>query len=154
NLYQLNLGVQNYVGEWSCFPPIYQGATCRWTDSLAPYVAKDSKAWRCPDDVLTTPLSYDPAMVLSFGMNTFNFAGKKYCFWYGVHERNVRVPEKTILMADCNHGAYYVGSGSVFKDPVAYVDYRHQGWRFSAAFCDGHVEKRMTTSQEDWDASK
>ena len=99
-------------------------------------------------------MAWDPEIILSYGISTFRFADKEYCFWYGVKADSVRRPSATIMYADCTPGKYYCGGGTTFKDPVVDVGYRHMQQSFNAAYCDGHADGRTRTAQYDWDASK
>ena len=135
------------------YPPAWTNGTCRWMDLVKPYLEKDSGVYRCPADRKQIPLPWDPTITMSYGMNCFNFAGNRYCFWYGVGGTDVKQLSRVILLADCTPGVYYCGGGSKFKEPVTEVDYRHSGGSFCALFCDGHADVRTTTTQGDWDAS-
>jgi len=153
NLRQIGLAVHQYKCQYDCYPPTWKNGTCRWMDLLKPYLDKKCDVYRCPEDRQQVPLSWDPDITMSYGMNTFNFAGNRYCFWYGVAGGDVRRPSRVILIADCTPGKYYCGGGKKFKDPVPGVDYRHTGGAFCAVFCDGHAEALKATTQSDWDAS-
>ena len=168
NLRQIGLATQMYVGKWGYFPPIYSGSTWRWYDAIQIYipVPKDSsqptfQTWVCPEVPTSVLSKYETNMVVTYGMNTYNFLDNKHCFWYGVLERNVKDPGKVILVGDATVGLYYIGSGSTFTDPVPNVDYRHPGAGdaanrkgFAALFCDGHAASKTVTRQEDWDAAQ
>ena len=153
NLRQIGLAVHQYKCQYDYYPPTWKSDKCRWMDLLKPYLDKKCEAYRCPEDRQQVPLPWDPEIVMSYGMNTFNFAGNRYCFWYGVAAGDVRRPSRVILLADCTPGKYYCGGGRKFKDPVTDVDYRHAGGAFCAVFCDGHAEALTATTQNDWDAS-
>jgi prepilin-type processing-associated H-X9-DG protein len=123
-------------------------------DLIKAYLDKQSPVYRCPEDPLGIPVTWDPEIILSYGINCFRFGDKAHCFWYGVRDGNVQRTSEVILFADCTPGLYYCGSGSVFLEPVPYVDYRHANRTFSAAFCDGHVQAKTATVQGEWDASR
>jgi len=130
------------------YPPVWTGAT-RWMDLLKPYV-DCSEAFDCPSsDHIPNP--WDPDLVLSYGLNTYNFGGR--CLWYGIQAHEVEVPSRTILIADSSKGRYYVGSGVLFRQPVQYVDYRHGG-RFAASFFDGHTAHLKETTKDAWALGK
>jgi prepilin-type processing-associated H-X9-DG protein len=42
----------------------------------------------------------------------------------------------------------------MFTNPVVDVNYRHPKNSFVAAYCDGHVEAKTTSTEDKWDASK
>ena len=145
------------------------GVVRRWWDFLTPYLNKGQAVWWCPADPNRTYLSEDSQIILSYGVNVFNFLDNAHCFWYqdplgpgGVRACNVKHPGRVILYADCisgtssgaSSGNYFCGSGSVFNDPVPFVAYRHPGGTFNAVYCDGHADSRTTTTQTDWDASQ
>ena len=168
NLRDLGMSAQVYVTDRDFYPAGYDDKTAasvrRWMDALKPYMQKSGKTYRCPLDTEAAPLSWDPEMTLSYGLNVWNFHNnQKTCFWYatpksgrygGVYSFDVRHPSQVILFADCTSGKYYCGSGSVFNDPVPYVAYRHPGSAFNAVYCDGHAETRFETTQQDWDAAQ
>jgi len=154
NMRQIGLATQYYVRDNSAYPPAYVNATCRWMDLLKQYVPKDCGVYRCPEDRNAVACTWDPQIVLSYGMNTFNFSDNPHCFWYGVAVNGVSRPQQTILLGDCTPGLYYCGGGRRFRDPVPYVDYRHPGKTFNALFCDGHAANRAQTEQRDWDAAQ
>ncbi len=153
NLRQIGLAVHQYKCQSGFYPPTWKGDTCRWMDVLKPYLDKKCDVYRCPEDRQQVPLPWDPNITMSYGMNCFNFAGERYCFWYGVSATDVRQSSRVILIADCTPGKYYCGGGKKFKDPVPGVDYRHAGGAFCAVFCDGHADALKSTTQSDWDAS-
>ena len=143
-----------YAQEYKSYPPAWINSTCRWMDLLKPYITKSSGVYQCPEDPLHLAVTWDPTIILSYGINTFNFAGNATCFWYGVNPALVRRPAGTILFADCTPGDYWCGGGGAFSDPVVDVNYRHLGHNFGAVDCDGHAEPRNQTAQQDWDASQ
>jgi len=152
NLRQVGLAMQLYAGDnGGSTPLVWQSSTCRWMDSIKPYIPKNSPVFWCPSDSKKIPCEYDPSIVLSYGVNSFNFGAN--CFWYGVRLVNVPRPSGTILIADCTPGNYWCGGGSNFTSPVVGVDYRHQGNSFCAVYCDGHAAQLTQTTQQDWDAS-
>ncbi|MCG3150338.1 MAG: hypothetical protein PCFJNLEI_03821 [Verrucomicrobiae bacterium] len=154
NLRQLSLAATMYADECGSYPPAWINSTARWMDLLKPYVPKKSGAYVCLSDTQKIPLPWDPTITMSFGINTFNFAGNRWCFWYGVKLRDVVRPAGTILYADCTPGKYYAGGGSTFTDPVVDVHYRHPNQSFNAVYCDGHAERKTKTQRSDWDASQ
>jgi len=154
NLRQLGLAAAMYADDYGKTPPAYVNSTSRWMDLLKPYVPKNSDAYRCASDKQRIALPWDPTVTMSYGINSFNFAGNQWCFWYGVSPQAVVRPSGTILIADCTPGKYYCGGGGTFSEPVVDVDYRHNNKSFNALFCDGHVENKTTTQRSDWDASQ
>jgi prepilin-type N-terminal cleavage/methylation domain-containing protein/prepilin-type processing-associated H-X9-DG protein len=154
NLRNIGLGVQIYALEYKSYPPAWINGTCRWMDLIKPYIAKSSGVYQCPEDPVKQAVTWDSTIILSYGINTFNFNGNKSCFWYGVKALAVNRPSQTIIFADCTPGKYYCGGGNSFSNPVVDVDYRHVGKSFAAVFCDGHAEPKTTTTQQDWDASQ
>lgn len=156
NLRQLGLATQLYADDSGSYPPAYVNAAtpARWMDLLKPGLPKRSGVYLCPADAKRIPVTWDPEIFLSYGINAFNFAGAESSFWYGVKVPRVRVPVATILFGDCTPGKYYCGGGSTFTNPVVDVDYRHPRTSFVAAYCDGHVETRTSSTREEWDASK
>lgn len=125
NLRQIGLATQMYADETKSYPPAWIDSTTRWMDLLKPFVGKTSGVYLCPSDLKKIPVTWDTNIFLSYGINTFNFAGNAFCFWYGVKATNVRHPSGTIVFADCTPGKYYCGGGSSFTNPVVDVDYRH-----------------------------
>ncbi len=154
NLRQIGLATQMYVDEAKSYPPAWIDSTTRWMDLLKPFIGKTSGVYLCPSDLKKIPVTWDTNIFLSYGINTFNFAGNAYCFWYGVQANNIRHPSGTIIYGDCTPGDYWCGSGSSFTNPVPYVDYRHSKKGFVAAYCDDHVEFKTITTQNEWDASQ
>jgi prepilin-type N-terminal cleavage/methylation domain-containing protein/prepilin-type processing-associated H-X9-DG protein len=154
NLRQIGIATQMYGQENKCYPPAWINSTCRWMDLVKPYIGKGSNVYRCPQDTKQIACTWDPDIILSYGVNTYNFAGNTWCFWYGVVPAAVARPCDTIIFADCTPGKYYCAGGATFSDPVVDVDYRHNDKSFGAVFCDGHAEARKNTTRQDWDASK
>lgn len=154
NLRQIGIATHMYVDESKSYPPAWIHSTNRWMDLVKPLLASAVGVYLCPSDTQRVAAAWDTNIFLSYGINTFNLSGKDYCFWYGVSAENVRHPSSTILFADSIPGKYYCGGGSVFTNPVPNVDYRHPKRSFVAALCDGHVEAKTVTIQEDWDAGK
>jgi len=153
NLRQVGLAAQLYADDFKGYPPAWIDSTTRWMDLLKPFVGKTSGVYLCPADMKRIPVTWDTNIFLSYGLNTFNFSGNEYCFWYGVKVGNVRHPSGTIIFADCTPGKYYCGGGNSFTNPVVDVDYRHPKRSFVADYCDGHAEYRTTTLKGEWDAS-
>jgi prepilin-type N-terminal cleavage/methylation domain-containing protein len=155
NLRQIGMATQMYAQENECYPRAWINSTCRWMDLIKPYIPKSSGVFQCPQDFQRIAVTWDPTIILSYGINSFNFAGQNAtCFWYGVIPEVVRRPSETILFADCTPGKYYCGGGNTFKEPVVDVAYRHFGKSFCATFCDGHAESLKMTTQMSWDASQ
>jgi len=150
----IGLAAIGYVSEHGSYPPAWQGSNCRWMDLLKPFASKRSKVYSCPSDLEQIPLTWDPEIILSYGINCFRFADRAHCFWYGVKADDVPRPGDTILFADCTPGKYYCGGGNRFYEPVVDVDYRHLDGSFCAAFCDGHADALKTTERDHWDASR
>jgi prepilin-type N-terminal cleavage/methylation domain-containing protein len=153
NLQQISVATQAYVQDNESYPPAWINSTCRWMDLIKPYLAKGSAVYRCPQDPKGIAVTWDPTIILSYGINTFEFADNAHCFWYGIQGEAVCRPCATIIFADCTPGNYYCG-WCPFTNPVAGVNYRHPGPSFGAAFCDAHAESKTTTTQLDWDASQ
>ena len=153
NLKQIGLATQLYVNEYEYYPRAWQDSERRWMDLVKPYISKKSKVYSCSSDRLQKAVQWDPEIILSYGINCFNFAGDQSCFWYGVKAANVNRPAETILFADCTPGKYYCG-WLPWREPVNGVDYRHVNNSFCAAFCDGHVEALTDTAEQLWDASR
>jgi len=148
------LATQFYVNETNYFPPAWVNSTCRWMDLIKPYADKKSGLYRCPSDLKQLAVTWDPEIILSYGINTFRFSDTAHCFWYGVKSDAVARPADTIIFADCTPGKYYCGGGGTFSEPVKDVDYRHTQESFLAGYCDGHAENRSSTTILDWDASQ
>ncbi|MCD4830561.1 MAG: type II secretion system GspH family protein [Anaerohalosphaeraceae bacterium] len=153
NLRQIGIATQLYVNEYKYYPRAWQDTERRWMDLVKPYISKKSGVYSCSSDRLQKAVDWDAEIILSYGINCFNFAGEQYCFWYGVRADDVSRPAKTIIFADCTPGKYYCGGGS-WKQPVKNVDYRHINNSFCAVFCDGHVEALTDTTKQLWDASQ
>ena len=153
NLRQVGLATQLYVNEYKYYPRAWKDSERRWMDLIKPYISTKSKVYSCPSDRLQKAVLWDPEIILSYGINSFNFAGEEYCFWYGVKANNVKRPAETIIFADCTPGKYYCG-WLPWREPVNGVDYRHANDSFCAAFCDGRVEVLTNTTEGLWDASR
>jgi hypothetical protein len=85
-------------------------------------------------------------------MNSYNFNDGYSSFWYGPNDTTIKKTYDTLWMADCQAGTpgcYWVGSGSVFAEPVPYVDYRHADG-FCALFYDCHCEWLTHTTKSQW----
>lgn len=154
NLREIGLSTQVYTLEHEKYPRAWVNDTCRWMDLLKPYLSKKSRVYQCPADFESVPLSWDPEITVSYGMNVFRFADDSHCFWYTVGMDAVRSPGQVILFADCKPGKYYCGGGGRFQEPVPSVAYRHMNNTFNVIYCDGHGEVRSDTVQDDWDASR
>jgi prepilin-type N-terminal cleavage/methylation domain-containing protein len=154
NLRQIGIATQLYTDEHGAYPPAWIDSSKRWMDLLKPYIPKSSGAYLCPADTQKLPVSWDPEIYLSYGINTFRFAGQDSCFWYGVKAQRLARPVSVIVFGDCTPGKYYCGGGSVFTNPVPDVAYRHVGKSFVAVFGDGHTESKKLTKQTEWDASQ
>ncbi|MCP5516284.1 MAG: type II secretion system protein [Verrucomicrobiales bacterium] len=154
NLRQVGLATQMYADDTGSYPPAWIDSTTRWMDLLKPLIPKSSGVYLCPSDQEKIAVTWDPDIFLSYGINTFRFADQESCFWYGVKTSRIRRPSGIIVFADCTPGKYYCGGGSTFKEPVVDVDCRHVRDSFVAVFCDGHLESKKKTEQEDWDASQ
>lgn len=145
---QLALAIDVYAEDsrgW--YPPMWASTSppLRWMDLLVPYI-EHFEIYDCPSSAHVL-CPWDPRIYMSYGMNVYNFDGN--CLWYGVKRDVVTLPAATIVLADSADGKYYVGSGSRFRDPVQFVDYRHGGG-FVAAFFDGHVEHLTRTQERLW----
>jgi prepilin-type N-terminal cleavage/methylation domain-containing protein/prepilin-type processing-associated H-X9-DG protein len=154
NLRQIELATRLYADDSGTYPPTWIDSQTRWMELIQPFISKQSAVYLCPADLKRIPVTWDTNIFLSYGMNVFNFAGSDTCFWYGVKSDRIHFPSGTIIFADCTPGLYYCGGGSSFTNPVVYVDYRHPKKSFVAAYCDGHVEAKTTSSKDEWDASK
>jgi len=154
NLRQIGIATLIYVDENGSYPPAWVDSTKRWMDLIKPYVSKKSNVYICPSDKKKLSVVWDPEIFLSYGYNVFRFSDQEKCFWYGVKAQTVLRPSGVIIFSDCTPGKYYCGGGSVFKEPVTDVDYRHLKKSFVAAFCDGHTEAKTKTQQIEWDVSK
>jgi prepilin-type N-terminal cleavage/methylation domain-containing protein/prepilin-type processing-associated H-X9-DG protein len=159
NLRQIELATGLYADDCGTYPPTWIDDQTRWMDLIKPYIGKpvmeqNSSVYLCPANAQRVPLPYDPTIFLSYGMNVFNFGGADTCFWYGFNANLVRLPWDTIIYADCPSTVYWCGGGVTFTNPVVDVDYRHPKNSFVAAYCDGHVEAKTTSTEDEWDASK
>ncbi len=135
--------------EW--YPPMWvnNSPPLRWMDLIVPYVP-GFEVYDCPASAhIVCP--WDNRIYMAYGMNCYNFDGK--CLWYGARRDTVTDPGGTILLADSVDGKYYVGSGSKFRDPVHFVDYRHSGG-FVAAFFDHGVGHLTRTTEAMWRLAK
>jgi len=154
NLKQIGIASQVFVSVNKKYPNAWINSTCRWMDQVKPYLEGNTAVYRCPCDPKQIPCAWDTTIILSYGINTFNFKDKAHCFWYPVAIDSVHCTSRVILITDCTPGKYYCGGGATFKDPVPYVDYRHSSGSFNAVYGDGHVETLTQTVQTDWDASQ
>jgi prepilin-type N-terminal cleavage/methylation domain-containing protein/prepilin-type processing-associated H-X9-DG protein len=154
NLREIGTATQVYVNSHDSYPPAWVNDSRRWMDCIKPYVDKQSKVYVCSSDPKKIAVTWDPEIVLSYGINTFRFKDQAHCFWYEVKSYDVSCPSQVILFADCTPGKYYCGGGNRFRNPVPDVDYRHLGGMFNAVYCDGHAESRVETTQSDWDAAQ
>ena len=154
NLRQIALATDYYAQRDHWYPRAWWNAEKRWMDALKPFLPKKCDVYRCPSDPKQIAVAWDVTIILSYGINTFNFAGNETCFWYGVRMDRVKRPPGVIIFGDCTPGKYYCGGGSSYIEPIPDVDYRHRGKRFNVVFCDGHAESRRTSKQLDWDASQ
>ena len=153
NLHQIGIATLGYVNVSNNYPQAWVSSTCRWMDQLKPLLENNKSAYSCPSDRKQIPCTWDSTIILSYGINVFNFVDQSHCFWYPVYSANVPSTSHVMLFADSTPGLYYCGGGSKFSTPVPHVDYRHNG-NFNVVFCDGHVETRINTTQKDWDASQ
>ena len=154
NLRQVGLATHYYAERDGWYPRAWWSGEKRWMDAIKPFVPKKSDVYRCPSDPKQMAVTWDPSIILSYGINTFNFAGNDTCFWYGVKMDRVKRPQGVIIFGDCTPGKYYCGGGSSHIEPIPDVDYRHSSKRFNVVFCDGHAESRRNSRQLDWDASQ
>jgi prepilin-type N-terminal cleavage/methylation domain-containing protein/prepilin-type processing-associated H-X9-DG protein len=158
NLREIGMASQVYIGEHDKYPAAWLqtsgGTTRRWMDCLKPYLDKKLSVYDCPSDPQKIPCTYDPDIILSYGINVSRFVDDAHDFWYPVWSYNVQHPQQVILFADCTPGGYYVYVYPPFQEPVKLVDYRHAGGMFNAVYCDGHAETKSDTTQADWDASQ
>jgi prepilin-type N-terminal cleavage/methylation domain-containing protein/prepilin-type processing-associated H-X9-DG protein len=153
NLRQIGLATRVYVDTYGRYPQAWVNSTCRWMDQVKPFLEGNTFVYQCPSDAQHIPCTWDKSIVLSYGINVFNFKDNDHCFWYPVRAIQVRATGQVILFGDCTPGKYYCGSGTIFSTPVANVDYRHAKC-FNVVFCDGHVETRLDTTKQEWDASQ
>jgi prepilin-type N-terminal cleavage/methylation domain-containing protein/prepilin-type processing-associated H-X9-DG protein len=150
NLRQIGLALKMYAQanhEWNA--PAYISSSQHWMTEIQPFV-QNYAIFRCP----TAPDIKDgySGLNLGYGMNSFNFKDGYSGFWYPIYDPTVKKSWDTIWVADCqatNPGCYWVGSGSVFTEPVPYVDYRHDNG-FCALFYDGHCEWLTHTTKGQW----
>jgi prepilin-type processing-associated H-X9-DG protein/prepilin-type N-terminal cleavage/methylation domain-containing protein len=149
NFHQIGIATQSFINDFNNYPQAWVNSTCRWMDQLKPYMDKDTYAYRCPSDSKQIPCTWDKTIILSYGINVFNFHDNDHCFWYPVRHVNVTSPSHVILFGDCTPGKYYCGGGGTFNSPVPNVDYRHSS-SVNVLFCDGHVETRIDTTQQEW----
>jgi prepilin-type processing-associated H-X9-DG protein len=154
NLREIGTATHIYINQRDSYPCAWVNEERRWMDILKPCIQKTSKVYQCPSDREKIPVTWDPEITLSYGINCFRFKDDAHCFWYEVRSYDVLHPEQVILFADCTPGKYYCGGGNRFKEPVPDVDYRHSGGTFNAVYCDGHAESRTETTRDDWDASR
>ncbi len=161
NLRQLALASQSFGGAHLRYPRGYDkngrdflGKSPRyWMDDVMPFLENNVNAFVCPDDTARKPFKATSTLVLSYGINSFRFSDEGHCFWYSVPLASVHATSRVILLADCLPQKFYVGGGTTFSEPVTNVSARHAG-SFNVAYCDGHVETRSETTQNDWDASQ
>ena len=154
NFHQIGIATQCFADIYGNYPQAYVNSTCRWMDQLKPFQENDTHVYRCPSDPKQIPCTWDQTIILSYGINCFNFYDNAHCFWYPVRRVCVQSTSHVILFGDCTPGNYWCGGGGMFSDPVPSVNYRHLSGTFNAVYCDGHVETKTTTTQADWDASK
>jgi prepilin-type processing-associated H-X9-DG protein len=159
NLHEIGLGAQLHVSYFGKYPVAYDastGVTLRWMDLLKPYISKGCSVYRCPDDPLQKPYSYDPEITLSYGINLWRIPGytnKAHYFWYPVRREDIRRTSGIILIGDCTPGKMQIANDvTEFNNPIQYVDYRHANNTFNVVYCDGHAETKTDTVQLDWDA--
>ena len=136
NLRQIGLALKMYAQanhDWNA--PGWTSETQFWMTEIQPFV-QNYDIFRCP----TAPDIKDgySGLNLGYGINVFNFLNdNSTCFWYCVSDLTIKNPKHDLIwVADCqaqNAGCFWVGSGSVFKEPVPYVDYRHDNG-FCACF--------------------
>lgn len=158
NLREISAAALAYANQHNSYPKGWVSDQVRWMDLIKDHIDKGSKVYRCPADTQQLPVTEEgpDGMILSYGINRFNFAAG-YSFWDGMKTYRVKRPSQTIIFADCEPGLYYCGEeGGAFLDPdaVPYVAYRHMDSSFCAAFCDGHAEALTATRQKQWDASQ
>lgn len=154
NLRQIGLAAYYYAERDRWYPRAYWSAEKRWMDAIKPFLTKNSDVYRCPMDSLQIAVTWDPTIIMSYGINTFRFADPEFCFWYGVRMDRIKRPQGVIIFADCTPGKYYCGGGNQYYEPIPDVDYRHHDRRFNVVFCDGHAETRKTSKRLEWDASQ
>jgi prepilin-type N-terminal cleavage/methylation domain-containing protein len=153
NLYQIGLAMKMYSqSHQGTNVRIYYGNKYYWMASIQPFV-QNEEIFRCP----TAPDIKDgySGLNLGYGMNTFNFNDGYGSFWTNdIQDAMVKKTTDLIWLADCQAktggtGCYWVGSGATFKDPVPYVDYRHDDG-FCALFYDCHCEWLKCTTKSQW----
>jgi hypothetical protein len=150
NLRQIGLAMKMYAEVNNGINTrIYYGSGYYWMASIQPFV-QNYQIFRCP----TAPDIRDgySKLNLGYGLNTFNFNDGYGSFWYHVKDVTVREGHNLIWAAECpatDPGCYWVGSGSKFREPVPYVDYRHDNG-FCALFYDGRVERLEVTTKSQW----
>jgi len=154
NLRQISLATHYYVERDGWYPRAWWSSEKRWMDAVKPFLAKKSDVYRCPSDPKQLAVAWYATIIVSYGINTFNFVRKETCFWYGVRGDRVKRPQGVIVLGDCTPGKYYCGGGSTYAEPIPDVDYRHRDKRFNVAFCDGHAEVKRISKRLDWDASQ
>jgi len=154
NLHQVGLADHYYAMQSGWYPRAWWSSEKRWMDAIKPFVPKKSDVYRCPCDPLQIAVTWDPTIILSYGINTFNFVTAETCFWYGVKMDRIRRPPGVIIFGDCTPGKYYCGGGSDYVEPIPDVDYRHRDKSFSVVFCDGHAQSLRKSKRLDWDASQ
>ncbi len=154
NLRQIGLAAYYYAERDRWYPRAYWSAEKRWMDAIKPFLTKNSEVYRCPMDSKQIAVTWDPTIIMSYGINTFRFADPEFCFWYGVRMDRIKRPQGVIIFADCTPGKYYCGGGNQYYEPIPDVDYRHHDRRFNVVFCDGHAEARKTSRRLEWDASQ
>ena len=117
NFHQIGIATQSFILDYNTYPQAYVNSTRRWMDQLKPYMEKDTFAYRCPSDTKQIPCTWDKTIILSYGINVFNFHDDAHCFWYPVRHVNVPAPSHVILFADCTPGKYYCGGGALLAAP-------------------------------------
>jgi prepilin-type N-terminal cleavage/methylation domain-containing protein len=152
NLRQIGLAMKLYANaNHEMNVPAYNGSGHYWMTAIQPFV-QNYDIFRCP----TAPDIKDgySGLNLGYGMNSFNFQDNYGTFWNSIYDATVKKGGDTIWVTDCcptngSKGCYWVGSGSVFTEPVPYVDYRHDTG-FCALFYDGHCEWLTHTTKGQW----
>jgi prepilin-type N-terminal cleavage/methylation domain-containing protein/prepilin-type processing-associated H-X9-DG protein len=152
NLHQIGMACKLYAqANAGVNVKAYFSSTRHWMEAIQPFV-QSTDIFRCP----TAPDIKDgySGLNLGYGINTFNFQDGWGTFWDGPPDMMIQQTCGTIWFADCHPnpggtGCYWVGSGSVFSEPVPYVDYRHSNG-FCALFYDGHCEWLKTSTKGQW----